>query len=144
MRSIRIFHKSAILMALAAISILFVVRRSAPHPSKAEQRQMDILTGQLFVFDGATNEIGGARTIASFDSQHEMVPYLRLVSDFCEKKQWPKDRPIRVSDIGHKISVIWPLPPEIERQPIRWGPEWCFAALIDKEERKVVALYQGE
>lgn len=130
-------------LAAAVAGVAFAVFRSVPPSTPEERKQMDILTGQLFVFNGVTNEINRARTINAFDEQHEVLVYLRLISDCFEQYQWPKDRPVRVVDRGERIVVTWPLPPEIESQPIRWGPDYLHQAVIDKKDRKIIRLSQG-
>lgn len=104
---------------------------------------MDILTGQLFVVDGVTNIISRARTMAAFDKQHEAVRYLRIASDFLEKENWPKDRPLRVVYYKTSVAVCCPLPPEIENQPIRWGGDYLYSVLIDKTSLTILSISQG-
>lgn len=104
---------------------------------------MDILSGQLFVFDGVTNTIKRTRSFSTFEKQHEMMPYLQLLSPHFERYNWPKVRPVWVFDLGDQINVIWPLPPEVENKPIRWGPDFEHAALIDKKEMRIISLSQG-
>lgn len=134
----------ALFAAIPVLAVIaFATLRSEPSPTDEERKQMDILSGQLFVFDGATNTIKRTRSFSAFEKQHEMMPYLQLLSPQFERYNWPKDRPVRVFDLGDQINVIWPLPPEVENKPIRWGPDFEHAALIDKKERKIMSLSQG-
>lgn len=64
-------------ITLVGAGIALAVLRSSPSTTAEEQKQMDILSGQLFVFGGITNEIKRTRTIKAFDEQHEMARYLR-------------------------------------------------------------------
>lgn len=144
-------------VTVAIAGIAFVIFRPGPSPTAEERKQMDILTGQLFeyggvtngitrllpVFDGTTNQIRRARTVAAFDGQHEAVRYLRVAADFLEKHDWPKDRPVRIVDFGDCVSVRCPLPPEIENQPIRWGGDYLYAVLIDKKSLTILRIGQG-
>lgn len=118
---------------LIAVGVVFAVFGTSSSPTAEERKQMDILTGQLFVFNGVTNEIKRARTIAAFDAQHEVIPCLRTVAGLLDTNNWPKNRPLRITDRGDKIHVVWPLPPEIENQPIRWGADYVYATFIDKQ-----------
>lgn len=136
-----IFSLFAAVAVLAGVTC--VILRLGPSPTKEERKQMDVLSGQLFVFEGKTNEIKNARTISAFDGQHELMPYMRVLSPVFKKSQWPKGSPIRVFDLGDMVNVIIPLPPEIEKQPIRWGPDYFLAVLIDKKEGKIISLCQG-
>lgn len=128
---------------LVGVGIALSVRHHNPSPTAEERKQMNILDGQLFVFDGITNEIKRTRTITAFDEQHEMVRYLRVVSFIVAENNWPHDRPLRVTDLGDEIQVIWPLPPDIENKPIRWGADWVYAALVDKHELKLLDYCLG-
>ncbi len=128
---------------LIAVGVVSAVFRAGPSPTAEERKQMDILTGQLFVFNGATNEIRQSRTIAEFDGQHEMIPYLRIITEYIESKNWNKDRPLRLTEYGNRLFVTFPLPPEVENQPIRWGPDYLYQVLIDKQKMVIVFTSQG-
>ena len=128
---------------LIIVGVAFVVFRSGPSPTEEERKQLDVLTGQLFVFNGVTNEIREAQTIAEFDGQHEMVPYLRMITEYMESKNWNKDRPLRLTEYGNRLFVTFPLPPEVENKPIRWGPDYLYQVLIDKQKMTIVFTSQG-
>ena len=104
---------------------------------------MTVLSDQLFVFDGVTNRIKRTRTIDAFDRQHEMIPYLRLVSTWFETFDMPKDRPVSVMVRGDRILVTWPISLEEESRPIRWGPSYAHRAYIDKKTMSVLKVSQG-
>ena len=131
-------------IAVLAVAVMsFSIFRTGSSPTAEERKQMDILTGQLFVFNGATNEIRQSRTIAEFDGQHEMIPYLRIITEYIESKNWNKDRPLRLTEYGNRLFVTFPLPPEVENQPIRWGPDYLYQVLIDKQKMVIVFTSQG-
>lgn len=133
----------SVAMVFVIIGVLFLILRPGYSLSPQERKQMDVLSGQLFVFDGVTNEIRRTRSFSAFEKQHKMMPYLQILSPHFERYNWPKDRPVRVTDWGDQIGVVWPLPPEIENQPIRWGGAYWRAALIDKKAMKIVSISQG-
>ena len=124
----------ALLLVLAGAVTAIAILRSGPTPTEEERKQMDILTGQLFEIDGRTNEIISARTLAAFDRQHDVIPCLRTVADLLATNNWPKNRPLRVTDLGDEFLVVWPLPPEIESQPIRWSADFVYATTIKKRK----------
>lgn len=139
---------SATLPLFAAVAsvlsvLISVVCLTGSTTTEEERKQIEMLTGQLFVFDGVTNEIKRARSIAAFDGQHEMVPYLRLLAPYFEQYNWPKDRPVRILDQGDRIDVYWPFPPEIENQPFLFRPDCLYYSPIDKKEKKVITFGLG-
>lgn len=139
LKRIHLIGISVFVVALIAFTFL----RSGPTPTEEERKQMAVLTGQLFVFNGVTNEIKRARSIAAFDGQHEMVPYLRLLAPYFEQYNWPKDRPVRILDQGDRIDVFWPFPPEIENDPFLLRPDCIYYSPIDKREMKVIFFALG-
>ena len=141
MRSNRI-HLIGISVFVVAL-IAFTVLRSGSAPTEKERNQMTVLSDQLFVFDGVTNRIKRTRTIDAFDRQHEMIPYLRLVSTWFETFDMPKDRPVSVMVRGDRILVTWPISLEEESRPIRWGPSYAHRAYIDKKTMSVLKVSQG-
>lgn len=156
MKATRLFIVLAVLAVSAGVVVSLAVIRSGrlpteeeplfqpnPPPTEAERRQMDVLSGQLFVFDGVTNIVRKKRTIDAFDGQHEMVPYLRLLAPYFERYDWPKDRPVRILDQGDRIDVYWPFPPEIENQPTLFRPDCLYYSPIDKKEKKVITFGLG-
>ena len=132
-----------LVLAGAVITILFTTSSSGPEPTSDERKQMDILSGQLFVFAGVTNTVKRKRSIAAFDGQHEMIPYLRLLAPYFERYSWPKDRPVRIRDQGDRIDVVWPFPPEIENDPFLLRPDCIYYSPIDKREMKVIFFALG-
>lgn len=130
-----VFISVAILVGTA----LVVFFKTAPSPE--EKRQIEILSGQLFVFNGTTNELKRFRTMAGFCRQHEIAHYFPLVAGHFERYRWPKDRPVQVREKPDKIIVTWPVPPEALKY--RWRPDFWHQVIIDKKEFKVISTCQG-
>lgn len=130
-------------LLLVGVVTAIAILRSGPTPTEEERKQMAVLTGQLFVFNGVTNEINRARSIDAFDRQHEMVPYLRLITEYMESIKWDKDSPLRLTDYGYRLFVTFPPPPEVENQPIRWGADYLHQIRIDKQKKVIDLISQG-
>lgn len=142
MKSTRRFSALVVIAVFAigvASSVSFLSRKL---PTEEERKQMDTLSGWSFVFDGATNTIKRTRTISAFDGQHEMIPFLRLLSPYFELEQGLKNRPVDVAIRDDRMIVVtWPVPLEIEH--FLWRADFSLRVLVDRKEMVVLDVYGG-
>lgn len=123
------------------VAVVFLSFPSGPEPTEEERNQMNSLADWSFVFGGTTNTIRRARTISAFDEQHELIPYLRLVSTWFDKYSYLKGRPVDVTLHGDIIVVTWPVRPEIEL--FLWRADYSLRIRIDKKEMVVLGVTAG-
>ena len=142
MKSTRLFIVLAVLAVSAGVVVSLAVLRSGRLPTDEEQKQMDALADWSFVFEGTTNRIKKTRTISAFDGQHEMVPYLRILSPYFEQEQAIKNRPVDVVIRDDQVIVVtWPVPLEIEK--LLWRADFTLRVLVDRKRMVVLDVYGG-
>ena len=132
--------------AVLAVGVILSVFRTGDSPTMEEQKQMDILAGQLFrCYERSsrrmkTFEIKPFRTTAEFDAQHRAIPWIRFVASRFERYGWQKNRPVDVSFCEERVLVSWLLPEEALQDPDRCGLGWEHQAIINTNDMSVVFL----